>query len=147
MAMPASAHEPAAMGLTLACAALRKIGVQTEESEVDPPMCRPLATLLVIVGMANPVDSAGVLDVADRSGPSIAAVMAGAIAVGVFAYALARRRTSGLLGLPMPMPMPLPSNRVIDVRLIGGSLLFGIGWGLAGFRPGPAIVALGAGYA
>jgi uncharacterized protein len=44
------------------------------------------------------------------------------------------------------LPMQLPSARTVDVRLVGGSLLFGIGWGLAGFCPGPAIVALGAGY-
>jgi uncharacterized membrane protein YedE/YeeE len=65
-----------------------------------------------------------------------------AIAVGLAAFALARRRTMSALGLPMQ----LPNARPIDVRLVGGSLLFGIGWGLAGFCPGPAIVALGAGY-
>jgi uncharacterized membrane protein YedE/YeeE len=70
-------------------------------------------------------------------------VMVGAIAVGTIAFSVARRRTSSALGLPMQ----LPTARAIDARLVGGSLLFGIGWGLAGFCPGPAIVALGAGYA
>jgi uncharacterized membrane protein YedE/YeeE len=69
--------------------------------------------------------------------------MVGAIAVGLVAFALARRRTMSALGLPMQ----LPSQRTVDARLVGGSLVFGIGWGLAGFCPGPAIVALGAGYA
>ncbi len=98
---------------------------------------------LIISGMANPAKILGFLDLAGPWDPSLALVMAGAISVGVFAFALARKRTSSLLGLPMQ----LPSNRVIDARLVGGSLAFGIGWGLAGFCPGPAIVALGAGYA
>jgi uncharacterized membrane protein YedE/YeeE len=63
--------------------------------------------------------------------------------VGIVAFAAARRRTTSALGLPMR----LPTARAIDARLVGGSLLFGVGWGLAGFCPGPAIVALGAGYA
>jgi uncharacterized protein len=45
------------------------------------------------------------------------------------------------------LPMQLPSASIVDARLVGGSLVFGIGWGLAGFCPGPAIVAIGAGYA
>ena len=68
-------------------------------------------------------------------------VMVGAIAVGLVAFALARRRTVTLLGAPLR----LPTANVIDRRLVGGSLLFGVGWGLAGFCPGPALVALGMG--
>ena len=98
---------------------------------------------LIVAGMANPAKILGFLDVAGRWDPSLALVMAGAIAVGVVAFALARRRTVSALGLPIQ----LPSARTLDARLIGGSLVFGIGWGLAGFCPGPAIVALGAGYA
>ncbi len=98
---------------------------------------------LIVSGMANPAKVLGFLDVAGRWDPSLAFVMAGAIAVGVIAFALARRRTTSALGLPMQ----LPSTRAIDARLVGGSLVFGIGWGLAGFCPGPALVALGAGYA
>jgi hypothetical protein len=98
---------------------------------------------LIIAGMTNPAKIQGFLDVTGKWDPSLAFVMAGAIAVGVVAFALARRRTLSALGLPMR----LPSTQVIDARLVGGSFLFGVGWGLAGFCPGPAIVALGAGYA
>jgi uncharacterized membrane protein YedE/YeeE len=98
---------------------------------------------LIIAGMVNPAKIIGFLDVAGTWDPSLALVMVGAIAVGLVAFALARRRTMSALGLPMR----LPSQRTVDARLIGGSLVFGIGWGLAGFCPGPAIVALGAGYA
>jgi uncharacterized protein len=98
---------------------------------------------LIVAGMVNPAKILGFLDVAGKWDPSLALVMAGAIAVGAVAFALARRRTISALGLPMQ----LPSARTLDTRLVGGSVVFGIGWGLAGFCPGPAIVALGAGYA
>jgi uncharacterized protein len=98
---------------------------------------------LIVAGMVNPAKILGFLDIAGKWDPSLALVMAGAIAVGLVAFALARRRTMSALGLPMQ----LPSARTLDTRLFGGSLVFGIGWGLAGFCPGPAIVALGAGYA
>ena len=98
---------------------------------------------LVVAGMANPAKILNFLDLAGNWDPSLLFVMVGAIAVGTIAFAIARRRTSSALGLPMQ----LPTTRAIDARLIGGSLLFGVGWGLAGFCPGPAIVALGAGYA
>jgi len=98
---------------------------------------------LIVAGMMNPAKILGFLDVAGKWDPSLALVMAGAITVGLVAFALARRRTMSALGLPMQ----LPSARTLDARLVGGSLVFGIGWGLAGFCPGPAIVALGAGYA
>jgi uncharacterized membrane protein YedE/YeeE len=98
---------------------------------------------LIVAGLVNPAKILGFLDIAGTWDPSLALVMAGAIAVGLVAFALARRRTLSALGLPMQ----LPSRRTVDARLVGGSLVFGIGWGLAGFCPGPAIVALGAGYA
>ena len=97
---------------------------------------------LIVAGMTNPAKILGFLDVAGTWDPSLALVMAGAIAVGLVAFALARRRISSALGLPMQ----LSAAGTIDVRLVGGSLVFGLGWGLAGFCPGPAIVALGAGY-
>ena len=96
---------------------------------------------LILSGMVNPAKVLGFLDLAGAWDPSLAFVMAGAIGVGVFAFALARRRTVSYLGLDMK----LPSAREIDRRLIGGSLLFGIGWGVAGFCPGPALVAIGMG--
>jgi uncharacterized protein len=98
---------------------------------------------LIVAGMVNPAKILGFLDIAGKWDPSLALVMAGAIAVGLVAFALARRRTMSALGLPMQ----LPSASALDARLVGGSLVFGIGWGLAGFCPGPAIVAIGAGYA
>jgi len=97
---------------------------------------------LIVAGMANPAKILGFLDIAGKWDPSLALVMVGAIAVGQVAFALARRRTLSALGLPMQ----LPTAGAIDFRLVGGSLVFGMGWGLAGFCPGPAIVALGAGY-
>lgn len=96
---------------------------------------------LIVSGMANPAKVLGFLDLAGRWDPSLAFVMAGAIAVGAVAFALARRRQVSLLGLDMK----LPTSTRLDRRLVGGSLLFGIGWGIAGFCPGPALVALGMG--
>jgi uncharacterized membrane protein YedE/YeeE len=96
---------------------------------------------LIVSGMANPAKVLGFLDLTGSWDPSLAFVMAGAIAVGAVAFAVARRRASSFLGLPMK----LPTADKIDRRLIVGGLLFGIGWGLAGFCPGPALVALGMG--
>ena len=97
---------------------------------------------LIISGMANPAKVLGFLDLAGAWDPSLALVMAGAIAVGVAGFAAAGRRAHSWLGLPIQ----LPSNRIVDQRLVLGGLLFGAGWGLAGFCPGPVVVALGAGY-
>ena len=97
---------------------------------------------LIVAGMTDPAKILGFLDVAGKWDPSLALVMAGAIAVGLIAFAIARRRISSALGLPMQPP----ADSAIDFRLIGGSLVFGLGWGLGGFCPGPAIVALGSGY-
>lgn len=96
---------------------------------------------LIVSGMANPAKVLGFLDLAGPWDPSLAFVMAGAILVGAVAFMFARRRTQSLLGLQMRMP----TATQLDRRLLGGSLLFGIGWGIAGFCPGPALVALGMG--
>lgn len=96
---------------------------------------------LLVSGMANPAKVLGFLDLAGQWDPSLGLVMTGAIAVGSVAFAVAARRTRTLLGIETK----LPSARRIDLPLIGGSVLFGIGWGLAGFCPGPALVALGMG--
>ena len=98
---------------------------------------------LILAGMANPAKVLAFLDLAGKWDPSLALVMGGAIAVGVVGFLVAGRRARAFLGAPMQMP----TARNIDRRLVLGSLVFGLGWGLAGFCPGPAIVALGAGYA
>ena len=99
-------------------------------------------TGLIVSGMANPAKVIGFLDLAGAWDPSLAFVMGGAILVGVGAFAIARKRTTNLLG----GAMHLPTTRDIDRRLVGGSLLFGVGWGLAGFCPAPALVSFAAGH-
>ena len=96
---------------------------------------------LILSGMANPAKILGFLDLAGPWDPSLALVMAGAVAVGLVAFIVARNRTVSFLGAEMK----LPTARHIDRRLVMGSLLFGIGWGIAGFCPGPGLVALGMG--
>lgn len=96
---------------------------------------------LIVAGMANPAKVIGFLDLAGAWDPSLALVMAGAIAVGAGAFALMRKKTRTLLGAPVR----LPTARDIDRRLVLGSLVFGVGWGLAGICPGPALVIAGYG--
>lgn len=96
---------------------------------------------LIIAGMADPKKVLGFLDIGGNWDPSLALVMVGAIAAAAIAFRIAARRRRSLLGLPLQ----LPATREIDGRLAGGSILFGIGWGLAGICPGPALVLLGAG--
>jgi uncharacterized membrane protein YedE/YeeE len=97
---------------------------------------------LIVSRMADPAKVLGFLDLAGPWDPSLALVMAGAVGVGSIGFFAIRRRAKSLLGLPMQFP----TARGIDRKLVIGGLLFGIGWGLAGFCPGPALVALGAGY-
>ena len=96
---------------------------------------------LIVSGMADPGKVIGFLDLAGAWDPSLAFVMGGAILVGFFAFAFARRRARSFLG----GALHLPTSRDIDLRLVGGSVVFGIGWGLAGFCPGPALVSFGSG--
>jgi len=96
---------------------------------------------LLLSGMTDPGKVLGFLDLAGSWDPSLALVMGGAIAVGFFAFALAKRRTTSFFG----GALHLPTSKDIDNRLVIGGLLFGAGWGLAGFCPGPGIVSMAAG--
>ena len=96
---------------------------------------------LLLSGMANPAKVQGFLDLAGRWDPSLALVMGGAIAIGLIGFRLAHLKSRALLG----GAMHLPKARELDKPLVLGSLTFGIGWGLAGFCPGPALVSLGTG--
>lgn len=92
---------------------------------------------LIISGMANPAKVIGFLDLARPWDPSLMFVMGGAIALGLPGFLLAKRLKKSLMGLPMN----LPNNTQIDKKLLLGAVLFGAGWGIGGFCPGPAVVA------
>ena len=96
---------------------------------------------LLLSGMTDPAKVLGFLDLFGIWNPSLAFVMGGAIAVGFFAFALARKRTTNFMG----GALHLPKSTQIDKRLLIGGLTFGAGWGLAGFCPGPGIVSMGSG--
>ncbi|MGA4447680.1 DUF6691 family protein [Ectopseudomonas chengduensis] len=97
---------------------------------------------LLLAGMANPVKVLAFLDLAGAWDPSLALVMVGAIGAAALPLHLAQRRTKALLG----GAMQFPTRRDLDARLIGGSLLFGVGWGIAGICPGPALAILLTGH-
>jgi hypothetical protein len=94
---------------------------------------------LLISGMTDTERVQGWLDIAGTWDPTLAFVLGGAILPMLLAWRIAARRRMAVLGEPIP-PMPA---QIIDARLLGGSALFGIGWALAGFCPGPALAALG----
>lgn len=96
---------------------------------------------LILSGMTDPGKVLGFLDVAGAWDPSLALVMGGAVAVGLVAFRIAGKRARTFLGAALH----LPHARDIDLRLVAGSALFGVGWGLAGFCPGPGLVSFGAG--
>lgn len=93
---------------------------------------------LAISQMANPAKVLGFLDLAGHWDPSLALVMGGALAVTLPGYRLVLRRPKPVLSASFG----LPTSRTIDWRLIGGAAIFGVGWGLVGFCPGPAIVSV-----
>ena len=97
---------------------------------------------LLLAGMANPAKVLAFLDLAGNWDPSLAFVMAAAIGVAFLPFSWARLQRTSLL----VAPMQLPSKRQLDRRLIGGSLLFGAGWGIAGICPGPAVAMLLTGH-
>jgi uncharacterized membrane protein YedE/YeeE len=93
---------------------------------------------LMLSGMTDPSKVIGFLDLFGTWDPSLALVMGGAIMVGVFAFTVAKKRTTTFLG----GVLRFPTNMDIDKKLVIGSLMFGAGWGLAGFCPGPALVSM-----
>jgi uncharacterized membrane protein YedE/YeeE len=96
---------------------------------------------LIISGMTDPSKVIGFLDLAGAWDPSLAFVMGGAVLIGAVAFSVAKKRQRSLLGAPMQ----LSSATELDKRLLLGSLVFGIGWGLSGFCPGPSVVSAAAG--
>lgn len=93
---------------------------------------------LIVSGMGNPAKVQNFLDIFGAWDPSLGLVMGGAIAVGLLAFTWAKRRKTSVLG----EPMQLPTSSVVDRKLLTGAALFGAGWGLAGFCPGPAVMNL-----
>ena len=96
---------------------------------------------LLLAGMANPAKVLAFLDIAGNWDPSLALVMGGAIPVSAIGFYLTRQRSAPLFG----DSFQVPTHRKLDRRLVLGALGFGVGWGLAGFCPGPALVAFGTG--
>jgi hypothetical protein len=93
---------------------------------------------LLISGMANPAKVQNFLDLAGAFDPSLLFVMAGAVVVTLVGYRLVLRAPKPVL----TERFHLPAVKDIDARLVGGAALFGVGWGLSGFCPGPAITSL-----
>jgi len=98
---------------------------------------------LIESGMTDPAKVKGFLDLFGAWDPSLALVMGGAIVVGFFAFARAKRQRVAWSGALIE----LPASRVVDARLVIGGLIFGTSWGIAGYCPGPAIVSAAAGSA
>jgi uncharacterized membrane protein YedE/YeeE len=98
-------------------------------------------TGIALSGMANPATVLGFFDVAGAWDPTLAFVMAGALAVTAIGYRFVLARPRPVLAASFH----LPANRKIDRPLLAGAAVFGIGWGIAGFCPGGAIPALGLG--
>ena len=97
---------------------------------------------LVVSGMAQPAKVVGFLDIFGQWDPSLAFVMGSALVVTHFGFKFVLKKPSPILGAKFQ----LPSAKHIDLRLVSGASLFGVGWGLSGFCPGPALVALGSGH-
>jgi len=97
---------------------------------------------LIISGMSNPQKILGFLDLAGNWDPSLAFVMIGAVLVGLAGFYVVSKKSQAFFG----GALHIPTRRDITKPLLIGSLIFGAGWGIAGFCPGPALVALGAGH-
>lgn len=96
---------------------------------------------LILSGMTDPAKVIGFLDITGKWDPSLVFVMLGAISVSYFAFRIARKQSTTIIG----QPIAIPTKREIDSRLIAGSIVFGIGWGLAGYCPGPGLASLATG--
>src|SRR5450830_312179 len=96
---------------------------------------------LILSGMSDPEKVLGFLDLARRWDPSLAFVMGGAVLVGALVFPFATRRSRSILG----DAMRLPTATRIDRRLVLGALTFGVGWGMAGYCPGPALASVAQG--
>lgn len=96
---------------------------------------------LIIAGMTDPANVIGFLDIAGRWNPSLAFVMVGGIVVAALAFRFAATQTQSLFG----GTFRAPTATQIDLRLVLGGLMFGIGWGLAGYCPGPALASIAVG--
>lgn len=97
---------------------------------------------LLLAGMVDPTKVLGFLDLAGQWDPSLGLVMVGAIGAALIPLQWSSKRTRSMLGLPMRMP----TARGLDRRLVGGSLVFGVGWGIAGVCPGPALALVLSGH-
>ncbi len=98
---------------------------------------------LAVSGMVDPAKVIGFLDIAGDWDPTLAFVMGGALLVTIPAFHLILKRPHPVLA----DDFELPTKKEVDVRLLGGATLFGVGWGLAGFCPGPSVTALASGLA
>jgi len=96
---------------------------------------------IALSGMMDPAKVLNFFDIAGTWDPSLAFVMGGALMVTFFGYRFVWKRSAPLFG----EEFQIPSSKIIDNKLVGGSALFGIGWGIAGFCPGAALPALGTG--
>ncbi len=96
---------------------------------------------LILSGMTDPAKVIGFLDISGNWDPSLGLVMGGAVLVGLLTFRFSARRTKAFFG----DAMQLPTARHIDRRLVLGSMTFGVGWGLAGYCPGPALASLASG--
>lgn len=98
---------------------------------------------LLLSGMADPANVLGFFDVAGAWNPTLAFVMGGGLGVTLLGYRLVLKRSAPLC----QDGFQLPTSKIVDARLIGGAALFGLGWGIAGYCPGPAFVAAAGGFA
>lgn len=94
---------------------------------------------LAVSGMTDPARVLGFLDVAGAWDPTLMFVLGGAVVTTFIGYRLVLRRSTPLLG----GVFQLPTKQELDAKLLGGAALFGIGWGLSGYCPGPAIASIG----